>query len=97
MGTRTLLTATIFGTALAFGGLAVTAPAALASTVEGKISSIAATQHSVKINKKSYRVDDGAKLLISGKPASFADLKTGMNCKATLNHGVEASMLICTK
>ena len=38
MRTRTLLTATVFGTALAFGGLAVTATAASASTVEGKIS-----------------------------------------------------------
>ena len=97
MRTRTLLTATVLGTALAFGGLAVTAPAALASTVEGKISFVTATQHTVMINKKAYRVSDGAKLLVSGKPASFADLKNGMNCKATLNHGVEASALTCTK
>ena len=97
MRTRTLLTAMVLGTALAFGGLAVTAPAALASTVEGKISSVAAPQHSIMINKKTYRVSDGAKVLVSGKPGSFADLKTGMNCKATLNHGVEASALTCTK
>ena len=97
MRTRTLLTATVLGTALAFGGLAVTAPAALASTVEGKISSVAATQHTVMINKKSYRVSDGAKVLISGKPGTFAGLTAGMNCKATLSHGVEASALTCTK
>jgi len=94
---RTLQTATVLGIALAFGGLAVTAPAALASTVEGKISSVAAAQHTVKINKKSYRVSDEAKMLISGKPGSFTEIKVGMNCKATLSHGVEASTLICTK
>ena len=97
MRTRTLLTATVLGAALAVCGLAVTASAALASTVEGKISSVAATQHTVMINKKSYRVSDSAKVLISGKPGTFASIKAGMTCKATVNDGVKVSILTCTK
>lgn len=92
MRTRTFLTATALGAAIAFSALA--APSALAKTVEGKIASIG--DDTVTINKKSYRVSDGAKVLVSGKPGSFGDLKSGMTCKATVAYGSEAKTLNCT-
>jgi hypothetical protein len=97
MRTRNLLTASVLGTGLVFGSLAVTASAALAATVEGKISSVSAAQKSFMMNKKTYRVSDTAKILVLGKPGSLADLKSGMRCSATVAHAVEAQALTCTK
>lgn len=94
MRTRPFLTATAFGAALAFGALAA-APAAQAKTVEGKIASIGDNAHTVTINKRAYRVSDGAKVLVSGKPGSFDDLKAGMTCKATVAYNSEAKTLSC--
>lgn len=96
MRIRPILNATALGAAIVFGGLAVTAPAAHARTVEGKISSVREDSRTVMINKKSYRVGEGAKVLVSGRPSSFGDLKSGMKCKANLSYGVEAKSLICT-
>jgi hypothetical protein len=96
MRIRPLLTATALGTAVAFGSLAVTAPAVLAKTVEGKISSVGADAQTVTINKKLYRVSEGAKVLVSGKPGSFANLKAGMTCKASIANSSEATLLNCT-
>jgi hypothetical protein len=95
MRTRNLLAASVLGTALVLGGLAVTASGALAATVEGKIYSL--SQNSFMIGKKTYRVSDTAKVLISGKPAAFADLKSGMKCSATVAHAIEAQALTCTR
>jgi hypothetical protein len=94
MRTRPFLIATALGAALAFSALA--APGASAKTVEGKIAAIGDDARTVTINKKAYRVSDGAKVLVSGKPGSFDDLKTGMKCKATVAYGAEAKTLTCT-
>ena len=99
MRTHNLLAASVLRTALVFGGLAAIVPVALASTVEGKISSVSAATDTFMIgkNKKSYRISDTAKVLISGKPGNFTDVKNGMNCKAHIANAVEALQLICTK
>lgn len=81
--------------AIAVVGLAAGVPPAFAASVEGKISAIAADTNTVTINKKAYRVSEGAKVLVSGKPGSFDSLKVGMKCKAQLGHK-EATSLNCT-
>lgn len=81
--------------AFAAVGLAAGVPPAFAASVEGKISAIGAETNTVTINKKSYRVSEGAKVLVSGKPGSFESLKVGMKCKAQLGHK-EATSLNCT-
>jgi hypothetical protein len=93
MRTRPFLTATALGAAIAVTALA--APAASAKTVEGKIAAIGDDARTVTINKRAYRVSDGAKVLVSGKPGSFDDLKAGMTCKATVAYGREAKTLTC--
>ena len=93
MRTRNLLTVSVLGFALALSGFAASASAA---TVEGKISSVAADQHTLMVNKKTYHVSDTAKVLIAGKPAAFGALKSGMTCKLTLAH-TEAQALACNK
>jgi len=95
MRIRSLLPAAALSAAVVLGGLAATAPAAWAASVEGKISAIGADSNTVTINKKSYRVSEGAKVLVSGKPGSFESLKVGMQCKAQLGHK-EATSLNCT-
>jgi len=91
---NSLLTATALGAAIAVSAL--TAPGAVAKTVQGKIASIGDDARTVTINKRAYRVDDGAKVLVSGKPGSFDDLKPGMNCKATVAYNSQAKTLTCT-
>jgi hypothetical protein len=97
MHTRSLLAASFVSTALLLGGLIVTAPAAVASTVQGKVSFVSPTQDTFRIGKKTYRVSDTAKVLISGKPNKFDNVRNGMKCSAKIAHAVEAQMLVCTK
>jgi hypothetical protein len=96
MRIRTSLTAAALGIAIAFGGLAVTAPAALAKTVEGKVMSVGTDTQTITINRKIYRLSEGAKILVSGKPTSYASLKPGMTCKASIANSSEATLLNCT-
>lgn len=97
MHVRSLLTVAALGTAVAFAGLATTTSTASAATVEGKISSLGTDEQTVTIKRKAYRLSDGAKVLVSGKPASFDDLKPGMTCKMNVAYRTEAKSLNCSK
>jgi len=68
----------------------------LAKIVEGKILYVGADGNSVNIHNKNYTISEGAKILISGKPAGVSDLKPRMNCKVTLAHA-EARKCVCTR
>jgi len=97
MHVRSLLSVATLGTAVAFAGLAATVPSASAATVVGKISSVGTDEQTVTIKKKAYRLSEGAKVLVSGKPASFDDLKPGMSCKMNVAYRTEAKSLNCSK
>jgi hypothetical protein len=97
MHVRSLLAVAALGSAVAFAGLAATTSAASAATVEGKIASVGIDEQTVTIKKKAYRLSEGAKVLVSGKPASFDDLKPGMTCEMNVAYRTEAKSLSCSK
>jgi uncharacterized membrane protein YgcG len=76
-------------------GIAAAAPAH-AATVEGKIMYLGQEEPSVTINKKTYRVSESTKVIVSGKPGHYSSLKPGMNCKTNVSNGALATSLVCT-
>jgi hypothetical protein len=90
-----IVTATAVAAGLAVG-VAALPPVANATMVEGKIMWLGAQEPSVTINKKTYRVSESTKVLVSGKPGSYASLKPGMTCKANVANGAQTTSLICT-
>jgi uncharacterized membrane protein YgcG len=76
-------------------GIAAATPVT-AATIEGKIMYLGQEEPSVTINKKTYRVSDSTKVIVSGKPGHYASLKPGMNCKTNVSNGALATSLVCT-
>ncbi|MGE5539074.1 MAG: hypothetical protein ACM30I_10670 [Gemmatimonas sp.] len=89
-------TITRFGILAASAFLALSTTAAHAAMVEGKIMYLGAEEATVTINKKTYRVTESTKVLVSGKPGSYSSLKPGMSCKANIAHGLQTTSISCT-